>query len=482
MHWGLADWPVNNWDALCGAERRSVLPQKKRRSTIQTLARSTWFRLILLISRKITDKFGTATPKTPNVVPADGALSAAVDVMSFTHDIVMLNDSTIGVANTKSIDYKDPLRELVLLSVDGTAKPDKSYASALAQEAAILGHVKEVHLDTCATDTKLKPILRAPVVSVVPPAEVGLSNLTTVFKDPKDIVDPEKEREFLQMLRAIEESDSEGLNGDHPVLGKVSLIRRAKSAVSRTCAEQPQINDKHPLFHVAWDKPKLTPQSNENESDAYSMNEDAEEGASSEANDNDAPTVEEVKRHMELFHLRRSIPPPSAKLKEAQSGKYAKQRRPKTAKYNKYGNFAQFRPIHNSCSIVLNKFAEFHRRMRVPRLPNRKVIAFVRLKWFWVESSVARIHRPIHWSHGAPKIWRIWTNYWMPKCRRRRNDANRRWINFNICITYKFEFTLFTCHIVHRLIAARIALKIHFSQFSSRKSKIQPKNSANRME
>lgn len=341
------------------------------------------------------------------MVPADGALSAAVDVMSFTHDIVMLNDSTIGVANTKSIDYKDPLRELVLLSVDGTTKPDKSYASALAQEAAILGHVKEVHLDICAADAKLKPILRAPVVSVVPPADVGLSSLSTVFKDPKDIVDPEKEREFLQMLRAIEESDSEGLNGDHPVLGKVSLIRRAKSAVSRTSADQTQINDKHPLFHMAWDKPKLTPQSHENESDTYSVNEDAEGGASSDANDNDAPTVEEVKRHMELFHLRRSIPPPSAKLKEAQSGKYAKQRRPKTAKYNKYENFAQFRASIDSRSTLLNKFTEFHRRVRVRRLPHQKLIAFVRPKSFWAGSSAARIHRPIHWSHGAPKTWRI---------------------------------------------------------------------------
>lgn len=281
------------------------------------------------------------------MVPADGALSAAVDVMSFTHDIVMLNDSNMGVTGGKESnpgDYKDPLRELVLLSVDGTTKTDKaSYASALAQEAAILGHVKEVHLDACGPNTIPKSILRAPVVSVAPPADIGLSNLSTVFKDPKDIIDPEKEREFLQMLRAIEESDSEGLNSERPVLGKVSLIRRAKSAVSRTTADEPQLNDKHPLFQVAWDTPKLATQSNEVESDTYSATEGAEGGVHSDADDNDAPTVEEVKRHMELFHLRRSIPPPSAKLKEAQSGKYAKHRRPKTAKYNKYDIYVPIR-------------------------------------------------------------------------------------------------------------------------------------------
>lgn len=257
--------------------------------------------------------------------------------MSFTHDIVMLNDPTASVVSTNSsnaTDFKDPLRELVLLSVDGSTKTDKSYASVLAKEAAVLGHVKEVHIEASGANSTTKSILRAPVVSVVPPNDTGLSSLTTAFKDPKDIIDPVKEREFLQMLRAIEESDSEGLNGDRPVLGKVSLIRRAKSAVSRTSADQPQLNDKHPLFHMAWDAPNLTPQTNENETDTYSVNESAEE-VNSDAGDIHAPTVEEVKRHMELFHLRRSIPPASAKLKEAQAGKYSKQRRPKTAKYNK---------------------------------------------------------------------------------------------------------------------------------------------------
>lgn len=311
-----------------------------------------------------------ATPKVPSVVPADGALSAAVDVMSFTHDIVMLNDST---KSSHAIDYKDPLRELVLLSVDGKTKTDQSsYASALAQEAAILGHIKEVHLD--GADSKPKSILRAPAVCVVPPTDIGLSDLSTVFKDPKDIVDPEKEREFLQMLRAIEESDSEGLNGDRPVLGKVSLIRRAKSAVSRTTADQPQLNDKHPLFHMAWDTPKLTSQSNENE------NGTTEEGVNSDAEDNDAPTVDEVKRHMELFHLRRSIPPPSAKLKEGQSAKYAKQRRPKTAKYNKYAIMIPFRPVLSKDQF--ESFVEFHRRMSALMLLHRKLIVSDRPKSF----------------------------------------------------------------------------------------------------
>lgn len=301
-------------------------------STIQIVRASNLIFYAPAIYRKITEKFGTATPKAACVVPADGALSAAVDVMSFTHDIVMLNDPT-ATKTSNTVDYKDPLRELVLLSVDGAAKNAQSYASVLAQEAAVLGQVKEVHLEKCGANALPKSILRAPAVSVAPPTDIGLPGLS-LFQDPKDVVDPEKEREFLQMLRALEESDSEGLNSERPVLGKVSLIRRAKSAVSRTAEDQPQLNDKHPLFQVAWGTPKLTTQSNEDDSDVLSANDGAD--ANDVDGDDDGPTVEEVKRHMELFHLRRSIPPPSAKLKEAQSGKYAKQRRPKTAKYNKY--------------------------------------------------------------------------------------------------------------------------------------------------
>lgn len=52
-----------------------------------------------LICRKITDKIGTLIS---NNIPCDGALSAAVDVMSFAHDIVMINDSTIAVGSNIS--------------------------------------------------------------------------------------------------------------------------------------------------------------------------------------------------------------------------------------------------------------------------------------------------------------------------------------------------------------------------------------------
>lgn len=47
----------------------------------------------ICICRKVSDKIKIG--RKGSIVPPDGALSAAVDVMSFTHDIVMMNDSII---------------------------------------------------------------------------------------------------------------------------------------------------------------------------------------------------------------------------------------------------------------------------------------------------------------------------------------------------------------------------------------------------
>ena len=46
-------------------------------------------------------------------------------------------------------------------------------------------------------------------------------------------------------LEALEDTDSEA--GEKPVLGKISLIRRAKSAVSRSTSRKRK-TDQHPLF------------------------------------------------------------------------------------------------------------------------------------------------------------------------------------------------------------------------------------------
>lgn len=210
---------------------------------------------------------------------------------------------------------------------------DENYTKNLANEASVLSHVKEIHLETKAPPPIPKPTtLVTPAAAAVSPQ--GVKSLSTAFQDKSNIVDPVKEREFLMKISAMEESDTEGvMNVERPILGKVSLIRRAKSAVSRSIIER-RINDKHPLFSVAWDKQKSVAKNESltrQDSHAIDINVDDDEHGS----DDDIPTPEEVKRHMELFHLRRGQPPPSAKLEECRKSKHSKSRSAKT-KSNRY--------------------------------------------------------------------------------------------------------------------------------------------------
>lgn len=286
----------------------------------------------VLLLRKITQTINIGGQQPQNVIPT-GALGTAVDRMSFAHDIVMMSDSSI-LGGDDDKPYKDPLRELILISEESSAKVDVNYATNLAKEASVLSHVKEIHLESNINASKATPkpptVITVPqAASAVPPKDV--SNLSVVFQDRKDTVDPIKEREFLIKLNAMEESESECMmNNDRPILGKVSLMRRAKSAVSRTIIDH-SINDKHPLFSVKWDKQKSSSASHNGTKTSHTIDID-DDGHGS---DDDIPTPEDVKRHMELFHLRRAQPPASAKFEENRKSKHSKTRSARTAKTNR---------------------------------------------------------------------------------------------------------------------------------------------------
>lgn len=88
-------------------------------------------------------------------------------------------------------------------------------------------------------------------------------------------------------------------------------------------------NDLHPLFHVAWENEHFKPLS----TTEILANGILNQGFVNNANDEEIVTVEEVKRHMEFFHLRKGTPPPnSTKLMEDRNGKYVKSRKVKTAR------------------------------------------------------------------------------------------------------------------------------------------------------
>lgn len=215
------------------------------------------------------------------------------------------------------------MRELILMS-DGSNKVDETYATNLAKEASVLSNVKEIRLETRAPIQKPSTIITP---SVLPK---DMTNLSAVFQDKSDIVDPVKEREFLMKISAMEESDTEGImNVERPILGKVSLMRRAKSAVSRSITER-RINDKHPLFSVAWeDKQSLAKNESITRQDSHTVNVDDDDNDEHQSDD-DLPTPEEVKRHMEMFHLRRGQPQPNTRMDEIRKPRHSKNRSTKT--------------------------------------------------------------------------------------------------------------------------------------------------------
>lgn len=212
------------------------------------------------------------------------------------------------------------------MSENPTAKVDETYATTLAKEASVLSHVKEIRLEAKSSIPKPTTMVTQPTDTL---AVTEVKNLSTMFQDKCEIVDPVKEQEFLMKISAMEESDIEGVvNVERPILGKVSLMRRAKSAVSRSIIER-RINDKHPLFSVAWENQKIPVKGQpltKQDSHTIDLSVDDDDCGSND----DMPTPEEVKRHMELFHLRRGQPPPSAKMEESRKSKHSKSRSART--------------------------------------------------------------------------------------------------------------------------------------------------------
>lgn len=299
----------------------------------------------------------------------NGAIGSALDVMSFTTEIIVGDDKPGGQQqnqgkfqsnmfqksagmsglnsknhiNETSKYFLDPLRELVLISEAILTPNDTNNLQkikSLANAATVLDNVKEINVGLGISAA------RPPTITTTRPVTVPTTTITTpgssskleppgaaapsltasvLFQNPADIIDPEKEKLFLKKLEAIEDTDSEGV-GDRPVLGKISLIRRAKSAVSRTPSGKNK-SDKHPLFSIAWDEEKEMVKSEGINNDAFEREDEV---------DDEIVTVDEVKRKMELFHLQRKSSPDSdsqsdhkgsGKIGDESKGKYSRARR-----------------------------------------------------------------------------------------------------------------------------------------------------------
>lgn len=181
-----------------------------------------------------------------NEMPISQPIAAGNITLSSNHqqmvqaNTAMMAQNPFPSTQTVEKDYKDPLRELVLIS-EAICINDTAYLTnvkSLAKEATVLEHVKEVLpeqagqmpvpmtlyiiynisiIETAILFTAVEssnfqaspaPLRPHPIA-----APTEMQNISTMFTDPKDIVDPVKEQEFMRKLQALEDTDSECFDG-----------------------------------------------------------------------------------------------------------------------------------------------------------------------------------------------------------------------------------------------------------------------------
>lgn len=144
--------------------------------------------------------------------------------------------------------FNDPLRDLILLSEVILIDDEEEFlqnVKSLAEDSSCLDYVLEVKSTDLYNQLQQqrKDLIKSNTL------EQGIS----LFQNPKEMVDPVKEAEFLKTLEALEDTDADSDAVEKPVLGKISLVRRAKSAATRTSSDKRR-TDENPLYsNVAWE-------------------------------------------------------------------------------------------------------------------------------------------------------------------------------------------------------------------------------------
>jgi hypothetical protein len=147
--------------------------------------------------------------------------------------------------------FSDPLRDLILLSEVILIDDEDAYINKVkffAEDSSCLEHVVEVNSKDSYIQIQQQMRDQLRMKELSQPFD-GMA----LFQNPKEVVDPIKEAEFLKTLEALEDTDDSDAV-EKPVLGKISLVRRAKSAATRSSSDKRKQED-HPILHqVAWDE------------------------------------------------------------------------------------------------------------------------------------------------------------------------------------------------------------------------------------
>uniref|UniRef100_A0A182VM45 Ion transport domain-containing protein n=1 Tax=Anopheles merus TaxID=30066 RepID=A0A182VM45_ANOME len=285
---------VSNWKSVL---RVTLNELKKRSMTGEELRRIMWGRSSITSPAKIAKK--KRPGEVDDLLGDPFAITAAIDVMSFTQDIVMVSTDTVCPITIPPA------------AAPGTAAPKGGGTKPVVVAPPPAAAVQQPAPPPATTR-------RHSTASA--PATMGLG-VEAALPDYKD---PLRELVIISESASVDENyaqnDTDSEAGEKPVLGKISLIRRAKSAVSRSTSRKRK-TDQHPLFMIAW----------EDKGDQQRHSTALYDGATGAApsvgapgepeQPEDAVTVEELHRRMEQFHQRASVRERDANSSESGSGK-----------------------------------------------------------------------------------------------------------------------------------------------------------------
>ncbi|XP_013102765.2 transient receptor potential cation channel subfamily V member 1 [Stomoxys calcitrans] len=332
---------VSNWKRV---GRVTLNALKKRGMTGEEMRRLMWGRAsisspIKITKKKLKDPYNLHPEQT-----GQSNLTNAMDMLNFANDPVSSSGMIMKTSSPTTISKKeaplvpapDPLRDLILMAEEAPEVRDPQFYVALKQLANKAFDLVEQTMKTQppmeskppteATSLKDVKLIKLPEQPVVPvdsaTAALGVmpmgTNLTNLFQDPKDIVDPKKLEQFMKMVADVETEESDG---GGPILGKLSLARRTRNALFKAPLPKSTLGDSSDkLINSVWDN--VRPKEEDEESiPAFDFQEALAEHIltveqeadveTEDANDTsgetmeDMPTVEEVHATMKQFHLRK---------------------------------------------------------------------------------------------------------------------------------------------------------------------------------
>ncbi|XP_060665201.1 uncharacterized protein LOC132797442 [Drosophila nasuta] len=333
---------VSNWKRV---GRVTLTALKKRGMTGEEMRRLMWGRASISSPVKVTKQ----KLKDPYNLHTESDFTNAMDMLSFANNPASSNGVQLRTTTTTApvaAPAPDPFRELILMSDQRPDTHDPHYFAGLQQLANKAFDLVEQTLKTqpqLAKKPAVPPVptvstSQAPAAATAAPVDAAApspalimpmpGNLTNLFQDPKDIVDPKKLEEFMNMLAEVEteESDSGG-----PILGKLSLAKRTHNALSKADIQRASHFDGKPAMCSVWGQqlPELDLEPGFNfeeavaeevltiEQEAEVETEDGNGGQDSE----DLPTEEQVHATMKQFHLRKCQPAQDEAARRAKSAR-----------------------------------------------------------------------------------------------------------------------------------------------------------------